>query len=198
MRAFVRAHCTLICIAALMVLFAGSVSAERQRERPEISDLAVIHSGAELVASFRLQAGFTEDIAERVQSGLPTTLSYRIELERGRRWWFNRGVESGVLQVVAMYNALTREYLVNTKWEGRLIETQVVKSIDALRQLMTIVQELPFARLDPEASTDRLIVRVRAEMGSKNILWMFPTSVHTDWSETRSFRRVEPSSATTD
>lgn len=144
-----------------------------------ISDLLVSQEGSSLLVSFQLLDGLTDTLVERIESGLPTGFSYRVDVERPRRWWLNKTVVDSTLQVVAMYNAITREYLINYKHDGKLIESRVVKTLDALEREMTIVHEMPFVDLeeDPDA---RLTLRLRAELGSRTILGFIPATIRTD------------------
>lgn len=162
-----------------------------QAPEPRISDLLLSRQGDELLLSFRLENAFDDEILERIQSGLPTSLNYDVKLERLRRWWFNNTIHKSELQVVAMYNAITREYLINFKLDGRLIESRVVKSEAELERAMTEFHALPLLEIPDVAG--RLVIRVRVELGSKNVLGFIPTTRHTEWAETERFRADDES-----
>ena len=166
-----------------MLLLAGSLPASAKSAR--ISDLLVSQDGTSLLLSFQLLDGFTESLVEKIESGLPTGFSYHVKVERPRRWWLNRTVEKSTLQVVAMYNAITREYLINYKHDGALIDSRVVKTLEDLEREMTIFHELPLIALPEELDARRLVMRVRAELGSRTILAFIPATVQTDWAVSR-------------
>ncbi|MEM6703447.1 MAG: DUF4390 domain-containing protein [Acidobacteriota bacterium] len=164
---------------ALFCLLLALSQAGAQAKDARISDLLVTQEGSSLLVSFQLLDGLTEELVERIESGLPTGFSYRVRVERPRRWWLNKTVVASELQVVAMYNAITREYLINYKHDGKLIESRVVKSLEDLEREMTIVHEMAFVNLeeDPDA---RLTMRLRAELGSRTILGFIPATIRTD------------------
>jgi hypothetical protein len=118
---------------------------------------------------------------ERVQSGLPTELAFTLRLEHPRVWWFDKVFERTTLQVVAMYNAVTREYLVNYKLDGRLIESRIVTDLDELERAMTMIRSLPAFEIQEELPPPRIQVTVRAQLGSKPFLLLFPNQVDTGW-----------------
>lgn len=151
----------------------------------EIVDLSVDREGERLQLSFQLVDGFDDALRQRIESGLPTGFVYQIKLERVRKWWLNGTIEKAQLEVFAMYNAITREYLVNFKHDGKLIDSRTVKSLEEAERAMSIIHALPaFDVADlPDA---RLVLRVRADLGSKNFLGLFPTTISTDWAEVRS------------
>jgi hypothetical protein len=87
-----------------------------------------------------------------------------------------------------MYDAVSREYLVNRKLDGKLVESRTVSDVADLERELTRVDALPAFHLDGLPRSWRLLVRVRAELGSRTILSIIPATVQTDWSESRKFR----------
>jgi hypothetical protein len=157
--------------------------------RPAIRDLEIRRQDTQLRLSFQLLDAFDEEVQSRIESGLPTGFVFEAKLERKRRWWFNESVARSRIEVVAMYNAVTREYLVNTKQDGRLIDSRVVGSLADARKAMSRVDDLAVFQLDG-LPRGRLTVLVRAELGSRTLLSLFPTTVHTAWAESDPFRLV--------
>lgn len=150
--------------------------------------------GDRLLVGFELVDAFDDRFLERIESGLPTGFKYQIKLERLRRYWWDNRVHKSELEVIAMYNALTREYLVNFKQDGRLIDSQVKKSRAELERAMTHLHALPFFTMD-EPRSGRWIVRVRAELGSRTLLLLFPTTRETAWAESQTFTGRGPDAA---
>ena len=151
----------------------------------EIVDLMIDRDGARLLVSFQLVGGFDDSVRRKIESGLPTGFIYQIKLERVRKWWLNGTIENAQLEVFAMYNAITREYLVNFKHDGKLIDSRTVRSLEAAENAMSIVHALPAFEVE-ELPDARMVLRVRAVLGSKNFLGLFPTTLATDWAEIRS------------
>jgi hypothetical protein len=144
--------------------------------------------GGQLLASFRLAGGFGEELQKRIDSGLPTSLVYEFELVRARRSFFDKALAGGELRVIAMYNALTREYLVNFKHDGNLIGSKVLREPAELRQAMTEIAALPAFPIGQRSRDERLQLRVRAELGTGTVFFFIPHTLRTDWAETASFR----------
>ncbi len=174
-----RSALVVIVLAALTL----GVAADDKRDKPRIEDLDVVQDGQMIQVSFRLSDGFTDEVIERIESGLPTGYTYHLKIERIRKWWWDKRIERSSLQVVAMYNAITREYLVNYKQDGRLIDSRVVSTLDDLENAMTIFHALPVFRLEDRPRKGNVVVRLRAELGSKTMLVIIPTTVHTEWAE---------------
>ena len=158
---------------------------------PRITDVRLAFDSQQILLSFKLLDAFDSSLRKRVDSGLPTSFTFDFELVRVRKSWFDKAVDSGTLQVGAMYNAVTREYLINFKHDGDLIESRVVKDADALLTAMTTFSEFPVFAVEGKNPHQRLRVRVRAELRTKTIFFFIPSTVATDWAETRKFRLQE-------
>ena len=171
--------------AALVALALATPAAAAEAR---IDGVSVAVEGRRAQVSFALIDGFDHGLRERIQSGLPTGVVYEIELFKDRKRWWDRSLESAELQVVAMYNAVTREYLVNFKLDGRLIESRQVHDLAALETAMTRVEGLSAFSLEKAPRDRRLLVRVRAELGSSTVLAFIPTLLVTDWAESPKFR----------
>jgi hypothetical protein len=171
-------------LLAWAVTLLATTAAGAAADSAEIVDLMVERDGESLALSFQLMGGFDDALRQKIESGLPTGFVYRIKLERVRKWWLNSVVEKAQLEVFAMYNAITREYLINFKHDGKLVDSRTAKSLAEAERVMSIIHALPVFEADdiPDART---VLRVRAELGSKNFIGLFPTTVSTDWAEIR-------------
>ncbi len=180
---------------ALIVLTAVAATA-RDTPRARIEGVRVELAEQQVLLAFKLANAFDENLRRRIRSGLPTGIVFDFELVRARKGWFNKDVDSGTMQVVAMYNAVTREYLINYKHDGNLIESRVVREAEELRPAMTEFSGLPVFSLENRGG-ERLQVRVRAELGTRTLLFFIPTTLTTEWAESRIFvgGRSEPAPA---
>jgi hypothetical protein len=153
-----------------------------------VADLRLSARAQQLAVSCVLRDAFDEEFRRRLDSGLPTSLVYEIELTRERRLWVDKTVGRSRLQMIVMFNALTREYLLNLKLDGELIESRVVRDQEELRKAMTTLVALPVFDLRDRSANESLRLRVRAELGTTTTFLFIPRTVHTDWVETPLFR----------
>jgi len=185
-----------VAVAALAALLAGGAAAAAAAaagsasSEPELSELRVRVDGNLARVSFRLDGAIDQAFAERLASGLPTGFVYQLELLKDRKRWFDRPLGTNTLQVVAMYDAATRGYLINYKLDGKLVESRMVRELADLERALTRVEDLPAFALDSVPRAWRLLVRARAEVGSRTVLSLVPSRVTTDWRESRKFRSL--------
>lgn len=160
-------------------------------QRAQIGGLEVAVGQGQIHASFRLENVFDPELIERIQTGLPTGFDFHFKVVRPLPLWpfaTTRTLESANFQAVAMYNAVTREYLVNYKRDGELVDSLVVLELGELERALTHFENVMLFSTDGIKSTRRLHVRARASVGSRSILFLIPTTLKTEWAESQRFR----------
>jgi hypothetical protein len=167
-------------------LFFGSSA-----DKPQVTNLRIALDGLRVQASFELVNAFTDELFERIQTGLASGFTFQFVLTRDQKLWFENRLDSNYLEVTAMYNAVTREYLVNYKQDGKLIDSRIASNREELEVAMTRFSDLSLFKLEKIKPEKRLSVRARAELGSKTTLLIIPTRVKTEW--TRSTWFIPPS-----
>lgn len=181
-----RVSALTVCVV-VGALFAWVTAFGQVAPDARIEALRVDLREQQVLASLRLADAFDDELHRRVDSGLPTSLVYQFQLERDRSSWFDQSMAESQLQVIAMYNAVTGEYLINFKHDGRLVESRVVRDADTLRQAMTELESFPVFAAGTLELEERYSLRARAELGTRNLLAFIPRTVETAWAESRRF-----------
>jgi len=181
-----RVMTPLLAALVLSLAVTSPLSAE-----PHLADLRVALVDGNIEVSFQLREAYSEETFERIRTGLPTGFEYQFRLDRDRKRWFDASLASSSLQVVAMYNAVTQEYLINYKLDGELIESRVAREPKALELALTRFEGISIFVLSGASADDRLLVRARADLGSKTGFLFLPTRVTTDWHKSRKFRPAD-------
>lgn len=166
----------------------GFLFGGQNEDKPSVKDLQVSLQGRRVEIAFRLDRGLTDELFERIQSGLPSGFTFHFVLFRDRKRWFDNKLDSASLQVVSMYNAVTREYLINFKQDGQLIDSRVARDRDELQRIMTRFEGVHAFTLGDLNPDRRVLIRIRADLGSKTMLGFIPTKVTTEWLRSNKFR----------
>ena len=173
---------TAVCLLALALALPAAAAADAR-----VRGLEVRLDGRRVLLDFQLEDGFGRRVVERVRSGLPTSFTYEFELLRDRKRWLDRPLDRGSLQVIAMFDAVASEYLVNYKLDGKLVESRMVRSLEELHKAMTRFEGVPAFVLEPLPRRWRLLVKVRGVLGTRTLFSILPTRVGTDWKESGKF-----------
>lgn len=150
--------------------------------KPRIASLEVHAAGSQIELGFDLLDAFDASLRERIESGLPTSIIYEMQLVRERKLWFDRKVARSTLEVTTTYDGVTMEYQIHFRLDGELVDSLVIQEADELERAMTRIRDLP-AFGSPPSGGERCQVRVRADLGSKTWLSLIPIRITTDWSQ---------------
>jgi hypothetical protein len=160
----------------------------------EVRDLQPMVVDGRVEVSFQLAGAIDDGVMARIESGLPTAFVYEVALLRDRQRWWDDEVADATLEVVAMYNAISQEYLVNFKRDGKLVESRLARSRPELESAMTRFERVPlFTVADLRGGPrSRFLLKARCELGTKTWLYFIPLHVETDWAQSRKFHAGEP------
>jgi hypothetical protein len=144
---------------AIGLFAAGAIlqAAEALRILPIVSDDQVL-------VSFELAEGFTDEVREAISSGLRTTFTYDVELRMVVPVWVDRTIATAVISTTDEYDILTRRHSLSRTIDGRVDEVSVTEDESAVRQWLTALSRVPLcetSKLDP---TRDYYVRIRARV----------------------------------
>jgi hypothetical protein len=152
---------------------------------PTIENLAATASNGRVSVRFSMAGAFTNgEVNEALQSGLPTSFTYVVEIFRDRPNWFDDGIAQARIEVICTFNSVTREYLLNYRRDDRLVRSETFGDLAALERSMTMVEEkdlFDIGRRKPY----KLKVRAKADLMRGWVMYVIPWQVSTRWRETR-------------
>ncbi len=180
------AKLALLALGGLMALTAAT-AAYAGKDDPRVRIGRVEVDGSQITLTFQLEKVFDDNLKRRIDSGLVTGFTFQLRLARPHKWRIDKTLESSSLRVEAMYNAVTREYLINYRQDGNLIESRVVREADELRRAMTEFDSFPAFSIADRPADKRLQVRLRAELGTRTVFFFIPRTYSTDWVGSRKF-----------
>jgi hypothetical protein len=168
----VSARLSVIAGLCGLMLLAGSASLYAQTQQtlrvvPLIKDDQVL-------VSFELVNGLTDEIKAAIQSGLTTTFTYTIELRMDVPAWVDRTIGTATIASSVEYDNLKRQYMMGFRIDGRTEESRTTTDESDVRQWMTTVKRLALfktAALEPNRD---YYIRVSATARPSNGSFMWP------------------------
>jgi hypothetical protein len=156
--------------SALGVVVAGALllGADSIRITPLVRD-------GQVLVSFELANGFTEDVRAAIYSGLRTTFSYNIELRVESAIWVDRMIGSVLVDNTVEYDNLARRHSLSRTVDGRLEDARITEDEAVVRQWMTTLEKLPAFRTSALEANREYYVRVvaRARPRTDAFFWPF-------------------------
>jgi hypothetical protein len=154
------------CAIALVVLTATLSAADVIRIIPLVRD-------SQVLVSFELADGYTEDVRAAIHSGLRTTFTYTVELRLDVPVWVDRTIATAVVTNTVQYDNLTRRHTVQRTFDGRAEQARVTEDESVVRQSMTTFERLPlFSTSTLEPNRDYYVrVRATARPSNGSLFW---------------------------
>ncbi len=147
-----------LCLLLAVVSPHGSAAADAR-----LAELRISNRNDDFVVYLNVADAFTDEMRSAILSGVPTTFSFFIILSRTRPFWPDRTVADLTFTHTVKYNTLRKEFVIRRSWENN--GTQVVKSIDEARRLMTAIEDVPIIPLGALERGKRYQLRAKAELG---------------------------------
>lgn len=167
------------------LLLSTALTAAAAPPNPVIENLSAVAANGKVSVRFTLGGAFAyPEMVEALQSGLPTTITYRFEIFRDRPNWFDDSIAEARVEVICTFNSVTREYLLNYRRDRRLIRSETFTDLGALERRMTHIEETDFFDIGRRRPY-KLKVRVKAELMRGWLMYVIPWEVESPWRETR-------------
>jgi len=170
-----------VLASLLYFLVSSAVAAEGE---PRIERLSAAAANGQVSVHFSLTNAFRDETLQSLQSGVPTSLTYVVEIFRDRPRWFDEGVARSRIEVIATFNSVTREYLLNYRRDRRLVRSETFSDLLALQHRMTTIDEPSLFDIGHRRPY-KLKVRARADLMRGWLLYFIPWDVSTRWREAR-------------
>ena len=179
----------LFCFSLVgLFLLQAQVRAE-DAPGPNIADIFITTSQSHLLLFCAIKNGFTPEMIEGVQNGIPVTFSFDIELDKSINFWLDSTLAKVTVLHTLTYDAVKQQYQITLPELGG--KTVVTESLDKAKAAMAElkgIQVINRAALEPDAP---YALHVHATLAEKKLplnmhnvvpfisLWDFETETQT-------------------
>jgi hypothetical protein len=165
---------TVTGLCALTLLIGASSSFAQAPQRLRVLPLV---RGEQVLVSFELVNGLTDEVRAAIQSGLTTTFTYTVELRMEVPAWVDRTIAAATIASSVEYDNLKRQYMMGLRIDGRTEESRSTTDENDVRQWMTTMKQLALFRTTVLEANREYYIRVSATARPSNgsILWPFGT-----------------------
>lgn len=179
------------CLSALIALTVAMALAclQARAQEARLDDIVVNNTRDDLVLYLNVEGAFTEDMKNAVLSGVPTTFSFFIEVDRVRNFWFNETISDETITHTIKYNNLKKEFTVKRSWDQEPITA--TPSFEEAQKLMTRIDSLKVVPLSRLEKGRQYQIRAKAKLSKVTLpfylhyvlfflsLWDFETDWYT-------------------
>ena len=125
-----------------------------------------------ILVSFSTDQAIAAGVERAIQSGLPTTFTYDVELRRSSSFWFDKLIASARIAVTVRYDTLTRRYHVTLLQDGRVAEARATDQAEEVRRWVSVFHSLPLFPTRELRQHTEYYVRVHGRTSPRNT-WSF-------------------------
>ena len=152
---------------------------------PSIDNLTATATGGKVSVHLTLANAFgSPDTIQTLQSGVPTGFTYVIEIYRDRPNWFDEGIDRSRIEVIATFNSVTREYLMNYRRDRKLVRSETFNDLASLEKRMSTIDEPALFDVGGRRA-HKLRVRAKADFRREWLLYLIPREMSTRWRDVR-------------
>jgi len=141
-------------------IFAFVLSGLVPASSPAVRVTPVVADGR-VYASFTAPTAYGDDTERAVQTGLPLTFTFLIDLRRPSTIWFDRTIGSATVSSSVKFDNLTHVYQVSKLNDGRVYWSQTTDKADQARSWATAFDRVPLVAGEPLEPNSDYYVRVR-------------------------------------
>jgi len=149
----------------------------------DIVDLVPVIRDNGVLVSFRVEDAFDDDIAHDIETGLPVTFRYNIELKQVRAMWFDEKLSFRRILTTVAYDNLTQRYSLTRAVDGEIDHTEIVADVSAMQRFMTTFDSLKLFDVSRMSGNEDYYLRVSGVMKQGNLLLLIPWDTGTGWHE---------------
>jgi len=164
-----------VTLGLLMLLALTTARAFAQAQTADGLRVVPLVRDDQVLVSFTLNDGFTDEVRAAIQSGLKTTFTYATELRLDVPGWVDRTMATSTATSSVEFDNLTRRYTLTRSIDGKVVDTRTAEDERAVRLWLTVLQRLPLFRTSVLEANREYYVTVRATARPSNgsILWPF-------------------------
>ena len=139
---------------------------------PSLVNIGVGTKGKIIVMNARLVDGFTHDIMDAIESGVPITFTFQVELRQENDLWNDTLISTNTVNHTVKYDSLKKVYRFSEFGKGvrRKIST---RNRESYQRLMLTLNDIPIASIKRLASNEKYYVRVKANLKTDRLWFPF-------------------------
>ncbi|HZI93462.1 MAG TPA: DUF4390 domain-containing protein [Patescibacteria group bacterium] len=176
----------IVCLSAGATVLAVPVSSKLLADA-SVASLRTSATDHDVYASFALNNAFSEEIREKIGTGLPVTFTYFLEVANRRPLWFDKVLLRKTVTTTVTYDTLTHQYSLSKRVNDEVTESSVAINEAEMMRWMTNLEHVRLA--DPTilggVENDSLYIRVKSRLQKRFILFFIPWDVETGWEKVR-------------
>jgi len=151
-------------ILITLLIFTHSVAFAQEAS---LSNIIITNTRDDLLIYLTVDGAFREQMKQAVLSGVATTFSFLITLDRVRNLWANKEVMDLKVSHTIKYNTLKKEFSIKRSWENR--KPLVTQSFEEAKKWMSEINGMKLVSLNRLEKDKRYQLSAKAELNKMTL-----------------------------
>lgn len=173
----------VVIILGFLLLFQQVIFAEGAA----LTNIVVTNNRDDLLLYVNATGAFSEKTQNAIKSGVPTTFTFYITLNRERSYWFNKSIVDLKVTHSIKYDNLKKEFQIDRSWDSG--GPVITSSFEEAQQLMIRIDSLKIVSLGQLEKGRHYQIRAKAELSKftlplhlhRVLFFLTFWDVETDW-----------------
>ena len=139
---------------------------------PSLVNIGVDTKGKIVVINARLVDGFTDNIFEAIESGIPMTFTFQAELRQKNAVWNDTLVSSNTVRHTVKYDSLKKVYRFSELGKG-VTRKIITRNKENYHKLMLTLTNIPIASTRSLDTNEKYYIRVKADLDTDRLWFPF-------------------------
>ncbi len=149
----------------------------------DIVDVISVVRNDRIIVSFQMTDAFSDEVESTIESGLPVSFLFTVQLKRVRTIWLNERVTTRNIRTTVTYDNLTERYMLSREIDGEIQATDVVSDPEAMRRFMVTVESLDLFDTAMLEANGEYYLRLKGVIRDRNLFLFIPWDVGTGWTK---------------
>ena len=146
-----------------------------------LAGLSLLIKNDKVFVTFRMTDAFNEDIGRSIESGLPVSFRYEVQLKKVRTIWFNQKVHTRRIINTVTYDNLTERYTLSRAIDGEIVATAVVADTSEMMRFMTVVDGLWLFDVSLLEPNNDYYLRAKGLVKERTLFLVIPWDQDSGW-----------------
>jgi len=156
----------------MAIVFLFSMTSVSWAASPSLVNIGVGTDGRIVVINARLMNGITNSISQAVESGVPISFTFEIELRQQNPMWTDTLVSANVIKHTVKYDSLKKVYRFSENGKG--VKRKVItRNKENYHKLMLTLNNIPIASSRRLDNNEKYYVRVKADLDTDRLWFPF-------------------------
>ena len=149
----------------------------------DIVDVVSVVRKDKIIVSFQMTGAFSDEVESTIESGLPVSFLFTVQLKKVRTIWLNEKVTTRNIRTTVTYDNLTERYMLSREIDGEIQATDVVSDPEAMRRFMVTLESLELFDTAILEANGEYYLRLKGVIRDRNLFLFVPWDVGTGWTK---------------